>query len=214
MLFDRERVVLHWASRMWSYGIFRLCPCWRIRIEGAEKIDRSRPWVIVTNHQSMLDIPLMYVLPTTFKWVSKKEVQKMPVFGWVLWMHGDIPVERGSRGQRQTDARTLPAAVVARNVGDRLPGRDAHQDGEIGRFQRQGAFLVAKHAGVGIQPVVIDGTWSPERRLAAADAAYVPVKVLDALPAEYVASKEARELAVEMENRMRTAHLQMTGKQQ
>ena len=40
------------------------------------------------------------------------------------------------------------------------------------------------------------------------------VKVLDALPAEYVASKEARELAVEMENRMRTAHLQMTGKQQ
>ena len=55
VLFDRERVVLHWASRMWSYGIFRLCPCWRIRIEGAEKIDRSRPWVIVTNHQSMLD---------------------------------------------------------------------------------------------------------------------------------------------------------------
>ena len=88
VLFDRERVVLHWASRMWSYGIFRLCPWWRIRIEGAEKIDRSRPWVIVTNHQSMLDIPLMYVLPTTFKWVSKKEVQKMPVFGWVLWMHG------------------------------------------------------------------------------------------------------------------------------
>ena len=41
VLFDRERVVLHWASRMWSYGIFRLCPWWRIRIEGAEKIDRS-----------------------------------------------------------------------------------------------------------------------------------------------------------------------------
>ena len=94
VLFDRERVVLHWASRMWSYGIFRLCPCWRIRIEGAEKIDRSRPWVIVTNHQSMLDIPLMYVLPTTFKWVSKKEVQKMPVFGWVLWMHRLVEINR------------------------------------------------------------------------------------------------------------------------
>ena len=97
VFFDKERVALHWASRVWSYGIFRLCPLWKLRVEGREKIDRSRPWVIVTNHQSMLDIPLMYVLPLNFKWVSKKEVQKMPIFGWVLWMHGDIPVERGSR---------------------------------------------------------------------------------------------------------------------
>lgn len=41
-------------------------------------------------------------------------------------------------GQRQTDARTLPAAVVARNVGDRLPGRDAHQDGRDRTVQRRG----------------------------------------------------------------------------
>ena len=153
VLFDRERVVLHWASRMWSYGIFRLCPCWRIRIEGAEKIDRSRPWVIVTNHQSMLDIPLMYVLPTTFKWVSKKEVQKMPVFGWVLWMHGDIPVERG----------------------DRLPGRDAHQDGRDRTVQRRG-FLGGQACRRG-HPTGRDRRHvEPERRLAAADAAYVPGK--------------------------------------
>jgi len=79
VFFDKERVALHWASRVWSYGIFRLCPLWKLRVEGREKIDRSRPWVIVTNHQSMLDIPLMYVLPLNFKWVSKKEVQKMPI---------------------------------------------------------------------------------------------------------------------------------------
>ena len=67
VFFDKERVALHWASRVWSYGIFRLCPLWKLRVEGREKIDRSRPWVIVTNHQSMLDIPLMYVLPLNFK---------------------------------------------------------------------------------------------------------------------------------------------------
>ena len=213
VLFDRERVVLHWASLMWSYGIFRLCPCWRIRIEGAEKIDRSRPWVIVTNHQSMLDIPLMYVLPTTFKWVSKKEVQKMPVFGWVLWMHGDIPVERGSRGsakqmlERCRQRLSRGTSVIVFPEGTRT------KTGEIGRF-KDGAFLVAKHAGVGIQPVVIDGTWSLNDGWRLRMPHTFRVKVLDALPAEYVASKEARELAVEMENRMRTAHLQMTGKQQ
>lgn len=174
VLFDRERVVLHWASRMWSYGIFRLCPWWRIRIEGAEKIDRSRPWVIVTNHQSMLDIPLMYVLPTTFKWVSKKEVQKMPVFGWVLWMHGDIPVERGSRGSAKQMLERC-RSVVARNVGDRLPGRDAHQDGRDRTVQRRG-FLGGQACRRG-HPTGRDRRHvEPERRLAAADAAYVPGK--------------------------------------
>ena len=179
----------------------------------AEKIDRSRPWVIVTNHQSMLDIPLMYVLPTTFKWVSKKEVQKMPVFGWVLWMHGDIPVERGSRGSakqmldRCRQRLSRGTSVIVFPEGTRT------KTGEIGRF-KDGAFLVAKHAGVGIQPVVIDGTWSLNDGWRLRMPHTFRVKVLDALPAEYVASKEARELAVEMENRMRTAHLQMTGKQQ
>ena len=98
VFFDKERVALHWASRVWSYGIFRLCPLWKLRVEGREKIDRSRPWVIVTNHQSMLDIPLMYVLPKiNFKWVAKSGVYKWPLFGVVLWLHGDITVDdRGS----------------------------------------------------------------------------------------------------------------------
>lgn len=49
----------------------------------------------MTNHQSMLDVPLMYVLPLNFKWVSKREVMRIPIFGWVLQMHGDIAIERG-----------------------------------------------------------------------------------------------------------------------
>ncbi|WP_337518088.1 lysophospholipid acyltransferase family protein [Alistipes ihumii] len=159
VFFDKERVALHWASRVWSYGIFRLCPLWKLRVEGREKIDRSRPWVIVTNHQSMLDIPLMYVLPLNFKWVSKKEVQKMPIFGWVLWMHGDIPVERGSR---RSAKRMMERCVERLSRGTSVivfPEGTRTRTGEIGRF-KDGAFLVAKSAGVGIQPVVIDGTWS------------------------------------------------------
>mgnify|MGYP003204137551 CR=1 FL=1 len=66
------------------------------REAGREKIDRGKAYVIVTNHQSMLDVPLMYVLPLNFKWVSKREVMRIPIFGWVLQMHGDIAIERGS----------------------------------------------------------------------------------------------------------------------
>ena len=151
VFFDKERVALHWASRVWSYGIFRLCPLWKLRVEGREKIDRSRPWVIVTNHQSMLDIPLMYVLPLNFKWVSKKEVQKMPIFGWVLWMHGDIPVERGSR---RSAKRMMERCVERLSRGTSVivfPEGTRTRTGEIGRF-KDGAFLVAKSAGVAHLP--------------------------------------------------------------
>ena len=128
-------------------------------------------------------------------------------------MHGDIPVERGSRGsakqmlERCRQRLSRGTSVIVFPEGTRT------KTGEIGRF-KDGAFLVAKHAGVGIQPVVIDGTWSLNDGWRLRMPHTFRVKVLDALPAEYVASKEARELAVEMENRMRTAHLQMTGKQQ
>lgn len=208
VFFDKERVALHWASRVWSYGIFRLCPLWKLRVEGREKIDRSRPWVIVTNHQSMLDIPLMYVLPLNFKWVSKKEVQKMPIFGWVLWMHGDIPVERGSR---RSAKRMMERCVERLSRGTSVivfPEGTRTRTGEIGRF-KDGAFLVAKSAGVGIQPVVIDGTWSLMKGWRVRMPHTFRVRVLDPIPPERVASSEARELAGRTEALMKEVHGRM-----
>ena len=188
VFFDKERVALHWASRVWSYG--------------------SRPWGIVTNHQSMLDIPLMYVLPLNFKWVSKKEVQKMPIFGWVLWMHGDIPVERGSR---RSAKRMMERCVERLSRGTSVivfPEGTRTRTGEIGRF-KDGAFLVAKSAGVGIQPVVIDGTWSLMKGWRVRMPHTFRVRVLDPIPPERVASSEARELAGRTEALMKEAHGRM-----
>lgn len=200
--FDKERVALHFASRLWSYGIFRLCPFWHIRVEGKEKIDRSRPWIIITNHQSMLDIPLMYVLPTTFKWVSKKEVQKMPIFGWVLRMHGDIPIERGSRDSAKQMIERCSERIARGTSVIIFPEGTRTKTGEIGRF-KDGAFFAAQHAGTGIQPVVIDGTWSLMNGWKLRMPHTFRVRILEPLPADYVASKQARELATELESRMR-----------
>lgn len=202
--FDRERALLHRASRLWALGIFRLCPMWRIRVEGREKIDRTRPWVVVTNHQSMLDIPLMYVLPFNFKWVSKKEVQRMPIFGWVLRMHGDIPVERGSRQsakrmmERSTERLERGTSIIVFPEGTRT------RTGEIGRF-KDGAFYVAKHAGTGILPVVLDGNWSLIDGWRLRMPHTFRVRVLDPVEAGEVAAQEVRTLASRTEASMKAA---------
>ena len=85
VLFDRERTMLHIASRFWARSIFFLNPLWRLCVTGKDNIDPSKAYVITVNHQSMLDIPLMYALPClNFKWVSKQGVYKWPLFGVVL----------------------------------------------------------------------------------------------------------------------------------
>ena len=126
----------------------------------------------------------------------------------VLWMHGDIPVERGSR---RSAKRMMERCVECLSRGTSVivfPEGTRTRTGEIGRF-KDGAFLVAKSAGVGIQPVVIDGTWSLMKGWRVRMPHTFRVRVLDPIPPERVASSEARELAGRTEALMKEAHGRM-----
>ena len=206
--FDKERVIVHYASRLWSMSIFRLCPFWKIKVEGKEKIDRSKAWMVITNHQSMLDIPLMYVLPLTFKWVSKAEVKKWPIFGQVLYLHGDILIERGSGSSARKmmvkckDHLDKGTSVIIFPEGTRT------KTGRIGRF-KEGAFVAAKNAGVGILPVVAEGTGSLMKGWKLDMPHTFTVRILDLVSAEEVASSDLKELTAKMNQRMVTEHKTM-----
>ena len=149
--FDRERVVLHRVSRIWSMGIYRLCPLWRLKVAGREKIDRGKAYVIVTNHQSMLDVPLMYVLPLNFKWVSKREVMRIPIFGWVLQMHGDIAIERGSSRSARHMMEEADDYLSRGTSVTLFPEGTRTKTGRMGRF-KEGAADAAHFPCAGAGP--------------------------------------------------------------
>ncbi len=156
--FDRERVILHHASKWWAVTIFRMNPWWSLKLEGKENVDPRQPCVIVTNHNSMLDIPIMYVLPLTFKWVSKREVYKWPVFGMVLWMHGDIAIDRGNAAKSLKGMIAKSGPHLERGTSVIVfPEGTRSRDGRVGKF-KEGAFAVAKAHGVPVLPCVIEGT--------------------------------------------------------
>ena len=206
--FDRERVVLHHASRIWAKGLYRSSPLWHVKVEGLERIDRRQPYVIVTNHQSMLDIPLMYVLPLNFKWVSKKEVQKIPIFGQVLMMHGDIPVKRGSASSAREMMRKSAERLSRGTSVIIFPEGTRSRNGRIGPF-KEGAFRLAAGSGVPILPVVHEGNGSVTEGWRVKMPHRFTVRVLEPVPAEKVAAGNPGELAAEVHELMVKEHAKM-----
>ena len=205
--FDRDRIVLHRLSRAWALCYFRAVPTWRLVVEGRENVDRKQAYVVVVNHRSMIDIILMYVLPLrNFKWVSKREVYKWPLFGWVLWMHGDVTIERGSA----SSVRQMMAGGskwLGRGVSMVVfPEGSRSKTDNLGRC-REGAFALAKQAGVPILPVVTLGTGSVLEKGGRLNFRNVyRVRILPPVSAEEVAAADVKELTQKMYDLMSAEH--------
>ena len=201
--FDRNRIVLHQLSRFWALCYFRAVPTWKLKIEGRENVDRNQTYVVVVNHRSMIDIILMYVLPIrNFKWVSKKEVYKWPLFGWVLWMHGDVTIERGST----SSVRQMISGGckwLGRGVSMIVfPEGSRSKTDHISKF-REGAFALAKQAGVPVLPVVTLGTGSVFKKGWRLNFRNIyRVKILPPVSAEEVAGADTKELTQRMHEHM------------
>ncbi len=156
--FDPSRSVVHSLSRILVRIFFAVPPLWRRRVEGLENLDRDKSYVIVMNHSSMLDIPILYMLPLNFRWVSKREVFSIPIFGQFLRLHGDITIERGRGAAAMEQVMRQGCEWIRRGASVAIfPEGTRSKTGEIGRF-KAGAFNLAGEAGVEILPVVIDGT--------------------------------------------------------
>lgn len=136
------------------YGV----PTWRRKIEGLENIDKKKSYVIVINHNSMVDILALYFLPLNFRWVSKREVFRIPYVGQLLTIHGDIAIDRSKGADSMRKVSEDGKMWIGRGASIAMfPEGTRSKSGEMGRF-KQGAFVLAKEAGVEILPVVMHGT--------------------------------------------------------
>jgi 1-acyl-sn-glycerol-3-phosphate acyltransferase len=129
----------------------------RVRVRGEELPDVRGTYVVVSNHQSLADIPVLCHLPWEMKWLAKAELFRVPVVGWMMRMAADIPVDRGRRAQAvaalRRAERTLAqgCSVMVFPEGTRSP------DGRVGPFN-DGAFHLAIRAGVPVLPIAVLGS--------------------------------------------------------
>lgn len=193
--FDKSRRIVHELSRILVRIFYAVPPLWKFRVTGREYIDRRKPYVIVVNHQAGLDIPTLYFVPLNFRWVSKREVFKVPFFGQFLLLHGDICINRGHATGRDGEGDPRRKAVAfARGFGGDLSEGTRSHDGEIHRF-KAGAFTLAREAGVEILPVVLDGTTTMIGRNGMFNwRNKLTVSILPPVSAERVAAADPKEL--------------------
>ncbi len=155
--FDRRRVVLQWYTCLWSSMYTWINPLWPLRVRGRDKIDRSRTYVMVANHQSQVDIAVIFRLRTHFKFVSKAENFRVPFIGWNMRMNGYIPVWRGKRDSVVEMMRRCREALAGRSSLILFPEGTRGVAGEPGQF-KTGAFELAVETGSAVLPIAIDGT--------------------------------------------------------
>jgi 1-acyl-sn-glycerol-3-phosphate acyltransferase len=153
--FDRNRRIVGRFSRLAGASIARCYPPWRLRVEG--KWPGRGPYVVVANHQSLLDILLLSRLPREMKWVAKESLFKVPWLGLVFRLSGDIPVRRGDSDSGGA-ALGRAKRYLARGMSVMLfPEGTRSAKATLLPF-KSGAFRLAIEAGVPVLPVAVSGT--------------------------------------------------------
>lgn len=201
--FDKPRRVVHSISRAICMCFWLVPPTWRRTILGREKIDSKTSYVIVINHNSMADIISLYFLPLNFRWVSKREVFRMPYIGPLLTIHGDIAIDRGRGAEAMRKVVEDGKMWVSRGASIAMfPEGTRSKTGEIQRF-KMGAFALAKEAGVAILPVVLDGTRDVVKKNYLFNwRNHLKISVLDPIPAEEVATADMSALMTRVHDDM------------
>ncbi len=204
LLFDRKRLMNNRWMVIQGIVLTKMSPFWKVITEGKEKIDHRQAYVIVPNHQSLLDIVFFNMLRHRLRWVSKAEIFKVPLVGWEMKMVKYIELIRGNKASvlrmMEECSRSLKdgISVVIFPEGTRS------LTGEIGRY-KTGAFQLAIRNDKPLLPVLIDGTGEimPKKGgIIFRNRREVRIRVLDPLFPGQFGTGDPEELAARVHNIM------------
>jgi 1-acyl-sn-glycerol-3-phosphate acyltransferase len=182
--FDKRLYILHFFTSIWGSLYFWAMPLWSVQIEGRENI-KKKTYIVVSNHQSLLDILVIYRIFFHFKWVSKAEIFKLPFIGWNMTLNRYIKLVRGDKDSARSMFYACNKAIATGSSICMFPEGTRSETGELKSF-KPGAFILALENKVPILPIVINGTKNalPKKSLRFHGSHNIIVKVLKEIPYE------------------------------
>lgn len=165
-LFPESDNKIHIVARLWAKILLFLGNT-KVKVIGTENILHGKPQIFMGNHQSDFDILISLAhIPVQFRWIAKKELFAIPIFGAAMRSAGYIEIDRENR---EKALQSLDEASLRIRNGKSImtfPEGTRSRDGKIKPF-KHGVFYLAIKSGVPIVPVSIVGSGKimPKRSL-------------------------------------------------
>ena len=156
-VFDAQGRWQHACARTWSWLILKTSGI-RVRVEGLEHANLAQTAIYCVNHQSAMDIPVLYAsLPVQFRFVAKRSLFNMPFMGWHLRRSGHIPVDRDRPREALKSMKRVAQEIREGKSVLLFPEGHRSRNGQLLPF-KAGSFYIAILAGVPIVPITLNGT--------------------------------------------------------
>ena len=144
-------------SKLWAYAMLAVSFV-RSEIKNKDKILKGTSYIIISNHQSLCDIiVLVTTLGIQYRWIIKKEILKIPIFGYALYASRNIFIDRSNTASaiesinKGFDRLPKGVSVMVFAEGTRSP------DGQIHEFKK-GGFITAVTRKIPILPITVNGS--------------------------------------------------------
>lgn len=192
-LFSKNGHFAHHCARLWAWFILATTGV-DVEVRGLERVPRGMPYLFVSNHQSIYDIPVIFWhVPFQLRILAKDSLGRFPFLGWHLARTGHVLVQRQNPG-----AGVFKKVKALMRAGHSLivfPEGTRSADGRVGRF-KGGIFLLAIESGLPIVPVAIDGSRRVMRkgRLTTCPG-FVTLQLFDPIDTTGMGKDDARTLA-------------------
>jgi 1-acyl-sn-glycerol-3-phosphate acyltransferase len=156
--FDKKGDFFRWCPWTWSK-----CILWtfgiKVTVRGLENIDLNLPYIFVSNHASMADIPtVMVALKGKVNIVFKKELTWVPVWGWALRYGHFIMIDRSNPRDAMASIERAVQNIQSGQSVILFPEGTRTSNGKLQPFKR-GAFTLAAKSGVPVVPMIINNTF-------------------------------------------------------
>ncbi len=152
-----QRIGSYFGGVIWSRLNACLTPMF-VSVKGREHIVKGRSYVIISNHQSLYDIFLIYGwLGIDIKWVMKKELARIPGIGFGSKKVGHIFLDRSNSRVALESLNEAKKKLVNGTSVVIFPEGTRSKTGQVGIFKK-GAFKLALDLGLPLLPVTITGT--------------------------------------------------------
>jgi 1-acyl-sn-glycerol-3-phosphate acyltransferase len=157
ILFNPYGKAVKFFSDIWAKSILFTAGT-KIVVEGLENVDPEKHYIFIGNHQSHFDVLVLFAtLPLTIRFIAKKELFPIPVFGWALYASGMIKIDRGDR-EKAMKSMAKAIETIRRQVSVAIFAEGTRSaSGEILPFKK-GGFVMAIKGNIPIIPVSISGS--------------------------------------------------------